>query len=94
VLVITDLNGARSVTNDAESVLADCCASYGAALPPIAIYRDTLGRYDQLLHLDGDFLGFALIGETDRARAIAKAVAYGPSPPRRLATPAKPRGPS
>jgi hypothetical protein len=73
LLVITDLNGARSVTNDVDNVLLDCLTAYGLDLPSIVIYRDSQGRWDRILHIDGAFRGFAALGETDLQRAIAKA---------------------
>lgn len=53
---IVDDDGPKSVTNDAESVVHALYQRHGACR---IIYRDTLGHWDELLHLDGIFQGFA-----------------------------------
>lgn len=53
---IEDLNGALSVTNDAEAV----CAELQRGFPGYRIiYRDSMGFWDELLHDRGQFTGFA-----------------------------------
>lgn len=54
---IVDLDGKRSVTNDAEKVVQ----YFHKIIPQKRImYRDTQGRWDELLHdKHGNFLGFA-----------------------------------
>jgi hypothetical protein len=76
ILVITDHHDpeTRSVTNAIEEVLLLCRQRFGHELPTLAIYRDTTGRWDGAAHIEGTFRGFYAIGETDRDRAIAKAV--------------------
>ena len=70
ILCLTDLNGARSVTNDAEEVTLFVVSRYGDH--PI-IYRDSTGQWDQLLHQHGLFISFHPIGEFQQDVAIAKA---------------------
>ncbi|PWJ81556.1 hypothetical protein C7441_11088 [Pseudaminobacter salicylatoxidans] len=45
-----------SVTNDAERVVSECLAYYGEKR---IIYRDSDGRWDELLHTGIQFRGFA-----------------------------------
>lgn len=56
-IVIVDLVkiGHKTVTNDAENVVARAVEEYGD-LP--VFYRDSLGDYGQLLHIRGKFIGF------------------------------------
>jgi hypothetical protein len=72
VVVLEDLDGKTSVTNDAESVV-----QYLAALGLQGrhlIYRDTDGYWDELKHDgSGTFKGFRLIGAVrlnDALRAV------------------------
>ena len=60
---IHDLDrGARSVTNDADRVVAKLHAEY----PDYRIvYRDSMGRWDELRHEHGRFTAFAPAGEFD-----------------------------
>jgi hypothetical protein len=53
---IEDNDGPMSVTNDAEAVVA-----FVNALHPEKriVYRDTMGQWDELLHTNGRFDGFA-----------------------------------
>jgi hypothetical protein len=76
ILVITDHNDpcTRSVTNAIEDVLLLCRDRFGGHLPGFAIYRDTTGRWDGIDHSEGAFRTLYAIGETDRDRAIAKAL--------------------
>jgi hypothetical protein len=45
-----------SVTNDAENVVADVLRQYPDHR---IIYRDTMGQWDELVHFNGKFTGFA-----------------------------------
>jgi hypothetical protein len=76
ILVITDHNepDTRSVTNAIEGVLALCRQRFGHDLPTLAIYRDSIGRWDGVGHIEGTFRGFYPIGEADLDRTIAKAL--------------------
>lgn len=57
VIYIADLDrGGRSVTNDAEAVVEELAAAH---LARRIVYRDTAGRWDELRHEDGRFVGFA-----------------------------------
>jgi hypothetical protein len=57
---IVDLdNGAMSVTNDAENVVAYLYERFGNKK---FYYRDTMGNTDELLHDHGAFTGFRIIG--------------------------------
>lgn len=46
----------RSVTNDAERVVSEIAAQYGAVR---IFYRDSSGDWDELQHVEGRFSGFA-----------------------------------
>lgn len=79
VVCIIDEDGSRSVTNDAEAVIADLVRKgLDVAFMPV-IYRDTEGTWDQLVVEDGRFDGFRLLGETDRDRAIERAKEFQPT---------------
>lgn len=72
VLVIFDRDcGSMSVTNDADRILPEEHRARGG-LPAVVIYRDSDGRYDRLRHRNGVFGGFAPIGATSLAEALAK----------------------
>lgn len=45
-----------SITNAAETVVEDCLARYGERR---IVYRDSEGRWDELLHTGIQFRGFA-----------------------------------
>lgn len=62
-----DLDGTRSITNDAEAVVEFLVEQYGNR--PI-IYRDTTGRWDQLCHRDGTFTHFGPIGARTGTEAL------------------------
>jgi hypothetical protein len=53
---ITDLDGSVSVTNDAEAVVRFVNARYPGHR---IFYRDTMGNWDELVHANGIFTGFA-----------------------------------
>lgn len=53
---IVDEDIGRSVTNDAEKVVMELYAEFGNKR---IIYRDTMGRWDELQHDHGYFTGFA-----------------------------------
>ena len=56
-IIVEDRDLGRSVTNDAENVIADLRErEFDLSLP--VIYRDTMGRYDGLTVRDGRFAGF------------------------------------
>ena len=53
---ISDHDGALSVTNDAEAVVAEVLEKYPGHR---IFYRDTDGNWDELVHAEGRFTGFA-----------------------------------
>lgn len=72
VIAVTDHDQGRSVTNDAENVIADLAARFDLSRYRV-IYRDTRGIWDQMLvDRTGHFAGFASINERDLAAALAK----------------------
>jgi hypothetical protein len=72
VIVIVDHDQGKSVTNDAENVIADLAADFDLS-KYLVIYRDTRGIYDQLLvDRTGHFAGFSSINEYDLSAALAR----------------------
>jgi hypothetical protein len=73
VIAITDHDGGRSVTNDAENVIADLARQgFDLSRHPV-IYQDTRGIWDQLLvDRTGRFAGFSCLNERDLGAALAK----------------------
>ena len=73
VIAIIDHDGPRSVTNDADNVIADL-VSQGFDLSHYhVIYKDTRGIWDQILvDRTGHFAGFSSINERDLSAALAK----------------------
>jgi len=70
ILLIIDRNqGGRSVTNDAENVIATL-ADRGVPVDRHIIYRDSIGRWDEMIVARGRFEGFAPIGVKDEIEAI------------------------
>ena len=69
IIVVEDLNGKISVTNDIENVCALCVADLGNY--PI-IYSDSTGQFDQAKHDHGKFIGFEILGCTKLQDAIEK----------------------
>ena len=73
VIAIIDHDQGRSVTNDAENVIADLIAQGFDLSRYLVIYRDTRGIWDQLLvDRTGHFAGFSSINERDLSAALAK----------------------
>lgn len=71
VILIVDLNGPVSVTNDAGAVIPHARDLLGA--PPTArvVYRDSINQWDELLcYPDGSFKDFAPISADDMVRQI------------------------
>jgi uncharacterized protein involved in tellurium resistance len=63
---VIDLDdGAMSVTNDAEAVVAALVAQYGDRR---IMYRDTEGNWDELEHENGRFLDYAAGALLERIR--------------------------
>lgn len=55
VVYLTDLDVGMSVTNDAENVVEYLYNRFGNKR---FVYRDTMGRWDELAHTNGHFTGF------------------------------------
>jgi hypothetical protein len=64
----------RSVTNAAEAVVADLW-DRGLLAEQRLVYRDTEGRWDEIVQSRGTFLRFAPLGLTDLLTAV-KAVGF------------------
>jgi hypothetical protein len=72
VVCIVDNDRGRSVTNDAAAVIGDLIADdINLTMCPV-IYRDTMGVWDRLVVIGGQFAGFSPIGTTTRDEAIKK----------------------
>lgn len=78
IVVLVDIGGPRrSITNDAEAVVADVALMMGDDLAgKRIIYRDTMQRWDGLAHRAGRFIGFVPLNQTDWGRAIEAARAH------------------
>ncbi len=72
VVTLVDHDRGRTVTNDADAIVWDLSRS--GTLRPMdrLIYRDTDGRWDEIEHKDGIFVGFAPIGRTSLDRALER----------------------
>ena len=76
VIVIVDLFHAddptMTVSNDAEAVTAQVlAAAKGSHAVPI-VYRDSAGRYDEIVHDGERFVGFRMLGCFDLDSALAQ----------------------
>jgi hypothetical protein len=70
VILIRDLDGPVSVTNDAEAVV-DAIIRLGSAPRPDGRpwrihYIDTMGNKDELLHTNGEWTGFKVVQKEGR----------------------------
>lgn len=68
VIVIEDLDRGRTVTNDAEAVIADL-ARVGHDLTLPVMYRDSSGIWDGMEVAGGRFAGFFLLQRRDYGEA-------------------------
>ena len=72
VIAIIDHDQGKSVTNDAENIIADLAACFDLSNYRV-IYRDARGIYDQLLvDRTGHFTGFSSLNAHDLPAALAK----------------------
>jgi hypothetical protein len=72
VIAVVDHDEGRTVTNDAENVIADLAGDFDLS-KYLVIYRDTRGIWDQLLvDRTGRFAGFSSINERELSAAIGK----------------------
>lgn len=69
-ICLTDLNRGRSLTNDAEAVIADLVRQGYDLTNNRVIYRDTSGIWDELVVSKGAFLGYRSINASDIDSAI------------------------
>ncbi|HYD61941.1 MAG TPA: DUF6011 domain-containing protein [Noviherbaspirillum sp.] len=72
IVCVVDLDNGRSVTNDAENVIADLAAKGIDLDTHLVIYRDTLGVWDQLQVSNLRFAGFKSLNERDKELAKLK----------------------
>jgi hypothetical protein len=71
VIAVVDHDHGRSVTNDAEAVIAQLAEKFDLSKFHV-IYRDTRGVWDELLVQHGQFVGFRSINERELEAALAK----------------------
>jgi len=73
-VLIEDLCDGRSVTNDVERVIGDLVERGIDVDRHAIVYRDTMGRWDQILTHNGKFSGFMALckGSADEAMAAAR----------------------
>jgi hypothetical protein len=76
-VLVVDQDEGTSVTNNAEHVIADLTRAQVLAGRRV-LYRDTDGRWDELVVQGGVFAGFAPIGATTLEAAIARAEGRSP----------------
>jgi hypothetical protein len=72
IVIIDHDDGSRSVTNDAENVVADIAARFDLRARRI-VYRDSEGRWDGLVVECGRFAGFIMLGTDNREKAVSLA---------------------
>lgn len=72
VIVVTDLCRGRSVTNDAEAVVAGLAGQFDMRARRV-VYCDTAGRWDGMAVTCGRFTGFVMLGAASREEAVARA---------------------
>ena len=72
VIAIIDHDQGKSVTNDAENIIADLAACFDLSKYRV-IYRDSRDVWDQLLvDRTGHFAGFSSLNARDLPAALAK----------------------
>jgi hypothetical protein len=81
LLIFDESNGGKSVTNDAEQVIADFAERGIDVDQRRVIYRDSTGLWDGMATRDGRFVAFILLGRTDMGHAIAAAWQRNPWEP-------------
>lgn len=69
---VVDLDQGMSVTNDAEAVVEAVLATDPRPTKGRIVYRDTDGRWDELVHDGKKFTGFAPIPNGDLVLAYCK----------------------
>jgi hypothetical protein len=71
VIAVIDHDQGRSVTNDAEAVIAQLAQKFDLSQYRV-IYKDTRGIWDQMLVDRTGLAGFSTINERDLPAALAK----------------------
>ncbi len=83
VIIDDDEPGRRSVTNSATEVLAELDERLNGLGSRRVFYRDTIGRFDEMLHENGRFVRIAPITVTQQE--FFRSIDTGPaSRPRRV----------
>lgn len=72
VLVINDLDGTRSVTNDAEDVVKFLISSNLLEKGKRLIYRDTESTYDEIIHNGIEFVAFKFLRNEDVQKILGE----------------------
>lgn len=65
----SEIGPTTSVTNDAEAVVKYINDNYPKRR---IVYKDSMGRWDELQHIDGEFVGFAPIGAKSLVEALER----------------------
>jgi hypothetical protein len=72
VIAVIDHDQGRSVTNDADAVIAQLAQKFDLSQYRV-IYKDTRGIWDQMqVDRTGHYAGFSTINERDLPAALAK----------------------
>lgn len=74
VIAVVDLKHGLSVTNGVREVLKDLHWHMQGLNGYRIIYRDTMDFWDGIAHRGSSFLGFVILRETSRQRAIQRAL--------------------
>jgi hypothetical protein len=69
-LAITDERNPVTITNDVEAVIADLYERKLLTTGKRLIYRDSLGRWDEIIHKDGKWVRWSGIGTTTMFPAL------------------------
>lgn len=80
-IVIVDLDrpGKASVTNDAQNVVKWLTENHEISTKEI-VYKDTMGRFDKLEHVDGQFTRFTAL--TDHQQAFFRSIELSSDAPK------------
>lgn len=70
VIALRGYGGGKTITNDAENVVADLVRAGFLNPTTRVIYLDSCAVWDELLVRHGRFVGFQSIGAEDRAAAL------------------------
>ena len=67
-MFVIDNNGDTSVTNNAANVVKDVLSQHYCKPDSRIIYRDSMGRWDEMKHDGKAFVGFAPLGPEDKEK--------------------------